>query len=67
MSFVVCGSVGLDTSSSTVPYVAGWGEDGQLDAIRGFAETIDALAKRIEDALVPTASAEPQGRASLAA
>ena len=54
VTFVVCGSVGLDTSSSTVPYVAGWGEEGQLDAIRGFAETIDALSRRIEDALSAT-------------
>jgi hypothetical protein len=51
VTFVVCGSVGLDTSGSTVPYVAGWGEDGELDAIRGYAETIDKLARRIEDAL----------------
>ncbi len=49
--FVVCASVGLDTSASTVPYVAGWGEDGDLDAVRTFAETIDIVARRIEDAL----------------
>jgi antirestriction protein ArdC len=48
---VVCGSVGLDTSASSVPYVAGWGEDGDLDAIRTCAETIDQIARRIEDAL----------------
>jgi hypothetical protein len=48
---VVCGSVGLDTSGSSVPYVAGWGEDGDLDAIRACAETIDGIARRIEDAL----------------
>jgi hypothetical protein len=51
VTFVVCGSVGLDTSGSSVPYVAGWGESGELEAIRGFAETIDTLARRIEDAL----------------
>jgi hypothetical protein len=33
----------------TVPYVAGWGETGELDAIRAYAETIDAIARRIED------------------
>jgi len=48
VTFVVCGSVGLDTSCSSVPYVAGWGEDGDLEAIRGFAQTIDKLAGRIE-------------------
>jgi N-terminal domain of anti-restriction factor ArdC len=51
VTVVVCGSVGLDTSGSTVPYVAGWGEDGELDSIRLYAETIDKLARRIEDAI----------------
>lgn len=51
VTFVVCGSVGLDTSGSSVAYVAGWGESGELDAIRGFAETIDKIARRIEDAV----------------
>ena len=48
---VVCGSVGLDTSGSSVPYIAGWGEEGDLDAIRTCAETIDEIARRIEEAL----------------
>jgi hypothetical protein len=52
-TFVVCGSVGLDTSGSSVPYVVGWGEDGELDAIRGCAQTIDQIARRIEDSLRP--------------
>lgn len=51
VTFIVCGAVGLDTSGSTVPYVAGWGESGELDAIRGYAETIDQIARRIEDNL----------------
>jgi antirestriction protein ArdC len=51
VTYVVCGSVGLDTSVSSVPYVAGWGESGELDAIRGYAETIDKIARRIEDHL----------------
>jgi hypothetical protein len=51
VTHVVCGSLGLDTSRSTVPYIAGWGEDGELDAIRKYAETIDTVAREIEDAL----------------
>lgn len=50
-TFIVCGAVGLDTAGSSVPYVAGWGEGGELDAIRGYAETIDGIARRIEDSL----------------
>ncbi len=53
VTFIVCGAVGLDTSGSSVPYVAGWGESGELDVIRRYAETIDKIARRIEEALRP--------------
>jgi len=66
VTFIVCGAVGLDTSGSSVPYVAGWGESGELDAIRGYAETIDEIARRIEDSLREEAQASEQ-QASLAA
>jgi hypothetical protein len=55
-SHIVCGSVGLDVGGETIPYVAGWGEDGALDAIRDYAETIDATARRIEDAFRPAST-----------
>jgi hypothetical protein len=61
VTYIVCGSVGLDISGSSVPYVAGWGEDGALEAIRGYAETIDTIARRIEDGLAveqPPSAAE---------
>jgi hypothetical protein len=57
VTYIVCGSVGLDTSGSSVPYVAGWGEDGELDAIRGYAATIDSIARRIEDGIGCASSA----------
>jgi N-terminal domain of anti-restriction factor ArdC len=53
VTYIVCGSVGLDVSGSSVPYVAGWGESGELDAIRAYAQTIDEIARRIEDSLRP--------------
>jgi hypothetical protein len=68
-TFVVCGSLGLDTSGSSIPYVAGWGEDGELDAIRACAQTIDEIARRIEDSLRPveqrvcTSESSPSPRA----
>jgi antirestriction factor ArdC-like protein len=34
-----------------VPYVAGWGEDGALEAVTQFAQLIDSLAHRVETAL----------------
>jgi N-terminal domain of anti-restriction factor ArdC len=53
VTYIVCGSVGLDLSGSSVPYVAGWGESGELDAIRAYAQTIDDIARRVEDAITP--------------
>jgi hypothetical protein len=53
VTYIVCGSVGLDVSGSSVPYVASWGESGELDAIRAYAQTIDEIARRIEDSLRP--------------
>ena len=53
MTYCVLGSVGLDVGGESIPYVAGWGEDGALEAIREYAHTIDAIARRIEDALDP--------------
>jgi hypothetical protein len=57
VTYCVLGSVGLDVGGESVPYVAGWGEDGPLDAIREYARTIDTIARRIEDALEPTPEA----------
>jgi hypothetical protein len=51
ITFVVCSSVGLTVDGESIPYVAGWGEEGALDAVTAFAATIDTLARRIEDAL----------------
>jgi hypothetical protein len=61
-TLVVLGGLGLDVSGETVPYVAGWGEDGALDAVREFAATIDALARRLEDALRGASRAGERGR-----
>src|SRR3954447_22036768 len=55
VTHIICSSVGLDVSGESIPYVAGWGEDGALDAIRAYADTIDAIARRIEDAVSASA------------
>ena len=51
VTYVVCASVGLDVGGESIPCIAGWGEDGALDAIREYVQTIDAIARRIEDAV----------------
>ena len=51
-TLVVLGTVGLDTSGETVPYIAGWGESGALEAITEFAHLIDGLARQVERAIL---------------
>lgn len=50
-----------------MPYVAGWGEDGALDATRQYAETIDAIARRIETAIREADEPDRDEQAPLAA
>jgi hypothetical protein len=64
VTLVVCRAVGLGADGESVPYVAGWGEDGALDAVLEFAATIDALARRLEDVLIDPAEAEEQDAAA---
>ena len=58
---LVAASVGLDVSGESVPYVAGWGETGALEAVTGFASTIDELARRVESALTAETAARSVG------
>jgi antirestriction protein ArdC len=48
---IVCGSVGLDTSGEAIPYIAGWGEANDVEAIRRYAETVDTIARTLESAV----------------
>jgi hypothetical protein len=50
-TFMVCGTIGLDVSGATIPYVAGWGDADAAATIEAFAKTIDDVARRIEHAL----------------
>ena len=58
VTYLVAASVGLAVGGETIPYVAGWGEHGALEAVTEFAETIDKLARRIERALTPSQAQE---------
>jgi antirestriction protein ArdC len=48
VAYSVCASLGLDSSGSAVPYVAGWIEGVEGDPIEAYAELIDRLARRLE-------------------
>ena len=49
VAYTVCASLGLDTSGSSIPYMTGWSKE---DEVGRYAELIDRLARRIEDALL---------------
>jgi antirestriction protein ArdC len=49
VAYSVCGSLGLDSGGSAVPYVAGWAEGAEGDPIEAYAALIDRLARRIEE------------------
>jgi hypothetical protein len=57
VTLLAASSVGLRVDGETIPYVAGWGERGALEAVSEFAETIDRIARQIEDALHASAPA----------
>lgn len=50
-SAIACSSAGLETEEFSVPYMAGWGAEDDLVATRRWAQTIDAVAERLEGAL----------------
>jgi hypothetical protein len=50
-ALIVLSAVGLDVSGETIPYVAGWGESGALEAVSECAQLIDRLARRIAHAI----------------
>jgi hypothetical protein len=52
VTLIAASEVGLAVDGETVPYVSGWGERGALEAVTEFAETIDRVARRIEDVLL---------------
>jgi antirestriction protein ArdC len=47
---IVCGSLGLDTSGESIPYIAGWGESNDVAAIKQHAEMVDKIARELEAA-----------------
>jgi hypothetical protein len=68
VTYCLLGSVGLGlglgVGAESIPYIAGWGEDGALDAIREYAETIDTIARQIEDVVDPALDTRPADNAS---
>lgn len=67
-TLIVLSGVGLDVSGETIPYVAGWGESGALEAVSEFAQLIDGLARRIAHAIeVPSDGDQDRSESGLIA
>lgn len=58
VAYTVTGALGIDTSSSSIPYLASWSEKAGVDSIEAHAKLIDRLARRIETAVLPTTQPE---------
>jgi antirestriction protein ArdC len=54
VAYVALAGGGLQTGSDSVPYIASWNGDDALEQLQRAAELIDALARRIEQAIPPT-------------
>lgn len=50
-TFIVCSSIGLDTTGRSVPYVATWGTEDAARHIEAFATQVDKAARTIEKAV----------------
>ena len=50
-TLIVLSAVRLDVSGETIPYLAGWGESGALDAVSDSTQLNDSLARRIAHAI----------------
>jgi hypothetical protein len=57
VAYTVCGSIGLDTSGYSIPYLASWSQDAELETIERAATLIDRIASRIET-VIETADSE---------
>jgi antirestriction protein ArdC len=49
---MVADTLGLDTSGSSVPYLATWAQSTETATLEATATLIDRLARRIEDAVL---------------
>jgi N-terminal domain of anti-restriction factor ArdC len=65
-TLIAASAVGLAVDGETIPYVAGWGESGALEAVSEFADTIDQVAGRLENVLLESrhAAGEEQSLAA---
>jgi antirestriction protein ArdC len=52
IAFCCCQTVGLDTSSDSIPYLASWSEQAPLEVLEGAAQLTGRIADQIEAVLM---------------
>jgi antirestriction protein ArdC len=57
VAYTVCSTLGLDTSGSSVPYMTSWSKGEEIER---YAELIDRLARRLEDAALAAGKPEEE-------
>jgi antirestriction protein ArdC len=67
VAYIVCASVGLDTSSDSVPYLAGWNPEQAVERIGLLADTIHEIARALERVLDPAADSAGDTRCPIIA
>jgi antirestriction protein ArdC len=56
IAYTVCGSLGPDTASYSIPYLASWAQRASMETIERAAGMVDRVAKRIEEHVIPPES-----------
>lgn len=51
VAYTVCGGLGLDSGDYSIPYLASWAEEGDIETLGWTAGLVDRLARRIEEAV----------------
>ncbi len=55
VAYTVCSTLGLDTAGASVPYMTSWSKGEEIER---YAELIDRLARRLEDAVLAAGTPE---------
>jgi antirestriction protein ArdC len=63
VAYTVCSTVGLDTAGYSVPYMTSWSQGGEVER---YAELIDRLAGRLEDAALAASAPQRDEEATVA-
>ncbi|MGA2453647.1 MAG: ArdC-like ssDNA-binding domain-containing protein [Solirubrobacteraceae bacterium] len=60
IAYTVCGALGLDASSYSIPYLTCWSADTDIAILEHTAALTDRLARRIETAIIPDETSSPR-------